>query len=341
MAEVNAKDEALKILQESINEQKQAKEKNEEVKRIVLNDIEEVIQYFNDLKNGKHIDKKAILEDPDLLNNNIHIIDSCVSIAESLSNQINSLGVEYDDLGYLLTLRVSLDNIKHEYGRENFFILPKNLGKSIGSLVAIESFLSTFYLDKTRYNQIITNEIKLMLEEAKNELDDFRILKNIIKNLKTEDYYLSESKKYKTTHFIYMGFFIVTLIGALCISAYSICAEPKYFLDTFDYWFIKISFILVVITLVSFFVKQSSHYQSLADQANQTRLEIQAFPTFVTGIEKADVVAIRKELALKYFGREVDKTAHKDMSNLVSDQMKNTTEMVKAVTEVIKKPGNS
>ena len=112
--------------------------------------------------------------------------------------------------------------------------------------------------------------------------------------------------------------------------------SPIYFLDNFDYWFLKISFILVVITLVSFFIKQSSHYQSLADQANQTRLEIQAFPTFVTGIEKADEVAIRKELALKYFGREVDKTAHKDMGNLVSDQMKSTTEMVKATTEAIK-----
>ena len=93
---------------------------------------------------------------------------------------------------------------------------------------------------------------------------------------------------------------------------------------------------MVVITLVSYFIKQSSHYQGLADQANQTRLELQAFPTFITGVEKQMKLQFAKELALKYFGREVDKTAHKDMCNLVSDQMKNTTEMVKATTEAIK-----
>ncbi|HCK7398925.1 TPA: hypothetical protein N0X38_001149 [Acinetobacter baumannii] len=338
MSEVNAKDEALKILQESINEQKQAKEKNEGIKRIALKDIEEVIQYFNGLKNGKYIDKKAIDEDPTLLSKNTHIINSCLRHAEILNNQINSLSADYDDLSYLLTIRVSLDNVKNEYVKENFFLLPKHLGNSLGSLIAIESFLRTFYLDKARYNQIITNEVKLMLDEAQKELNDFRALKNTLKNLKSVDYYLQESEKYMDRHYTYLALFLLTILVALTITVVSVCSEPKFFLDKFDYWFLKGSFVLVVITLVSYFIKQSSHYQSLADQANQTRLELQAFPTFITGVEKADEVAIRKELALKYFGREVDKTAHKDMSNLVSDQMKNTTEMVKAVTEVIKKP---
>lgn len=341
MAEVNAKDEALKILQESINEQKQAKEKNEEIKNIALKDIEEVIQYFNDLKNGKHIDKKAIEADPTLLTNNMHIINSCLSQAEILNNQINSLGVDYDDLSYLLTIRVSLDSIKNEYSNENLFLLPKHLGNSIGSLVAIESFLRTLYLDKARYNNIVNTQINAMLLDAGRELNDFRELKNTLKNLKSVDYYSQEFEKYMERHHIYLVLFLVTILVALIISVISVCAEPWFFLDKFDYWFIKGSFILVVITLVSYFIKQSSHYQSLADQANQTRLELQAFPTFITGVEKEDEVAIRKELALKYFGREVDKTAHKDMSNLITDQMRNTTEMVKAVTEVIKKPGNS
>ncbi|MFP0859324.1 hypothetical protein ACLDYQ_19080 [Acinetobacter baumannii] len=53
-------------------------------------------------------------------------------------------------------------------------------------------------------------------------------------------------------------------------------------------------------------------------------------------IPTEEAASVRKELALKYFGREVDGAAHKDMSNLITDQMKSTTEMVKATTEAIK-----
>ncbi|WON80803.1 hypothetical protein OK024_03190 [Acinetobacter sp. UGAL515B_02] len=53
-------------------------------------------------------------------------------------------------------------------------------------------------------------------------------------------------------------------------------------------------------------------------------------------IPTEEAASVRRELALKYFGREIDGTAHKDMSNLISDQMKSTTDMVKATTEAIK-----
>ncbi|HGF8498890.1 TPA: hypothetical protein ACJB9M_001870, partial [Acinetobacter baumannii] len=88
--------------------------------------------------------------------------------------------------------------------------------------------------------------------------------------------------------------------------------------------------------LISYFIKQSSHYQRLADQNYQTQVELQAYPSFMESIPTEEAASVRKELALKYFGREVDGAAHKDMSNLISDQMKSTTEMVKATTEAIK-----
>jgi len=341
MSDNNLQEEIKKIFQEGAIKQKEAKEKNEEIKNRIISAFDDTIKYLDGLKREQHIDRKAIEKYPDLLSQNSTLLNNCLTTAGNLKNLIESMGVEYDDLSYLDTFELALSNIENEYYEENYFLLPKHLGKTQGSLFAMESFIRNYNLDKKRYNIVITDEIKGMLGEARQELEDFKKLKNILKNLKAEDYYFEECEKYMTRHYVYMGLFLFTLITALSISAYSVCAEPKFFLDTFDYWFLKISFILVIITLVSYFIKQSSHYQSLADQANQTRLEIQAFPTFITGVEKADEVAIRKELALKYFGREVDKTAHKDMSNLVSDQMKNTTEMVKAVTEVIKKPGNS
>lgn len=341
MSDDNLQSEIRKILQNNSANQIKAKEKNEEIKNRIIKQFEKAIEYLHALKKGEHIEKKAIEINPDLLSQNKHHINTCIQIAENLKQIIMSYNVENDDLSYLDTFQVALSNIINEYSEENYFLLPKYIGNTRGSLVGIESFIRTFNLDKQRYNLVVSNEIKSILEEAKQELEDFKETKNIIKNLKSVDYYSEECEKYMSRHYTYLVLFLITIFVALTISVISVCSEPKFFLDKFDYWFLKGSFILVVITLVSYFIKQSFHYQSLADQANQTRLELQAFPTFITGVEKADEVAIRKELALKYFGREVDKTAHKDISNLVSDQIKNTTEMVKAVTEVIKKPGNS
>lgn len=341
MSDDNLQSEIRKILQNNSANQIKAKEKNEEIKNRIIKQFEKAIEYLHALKKGEHIEKKATEINPDLLSQNKPHINTCIQIAENLKQIIMSYNVENDDLSYLDTFQVALSNIINEYSEENYFLLPKYIGNTRGSLVGIESFIRTFNLDKQRYNLVVSNEIKSILEEAKQELEDFKETKNIIKNLKSVDYYSEECEKYMSRHYTYLVLFLITILVALTISVISVCSEPKFFLDKFDYWFLKGSFILVVITLVSYFIKQSSHYQSLADQANQTRLELQAFPTFITGVEKADEVAIRKELALKYFGREVDKTAHKDISNLISDQIKNTTEMVKAVTEVIKKPGNS
>lgn len=103
-----------------------------------------------------------------------------------------------------------------------------------------------------------------------------------------------------------------------------------------EYWVIKLSIIVIGITLVTYFLKQSTHYQKLADQNYLTQLEIQAYPAFMNSVPPEQSIEVRKTLALRYFGREIDGSAHKDMSNLISDQMKCTTELIKASAEVVK-----
>ncbi|MDC5266273.1 hypothetical protein OHW76_14380 [Acinetobacter baumannii] len=340
MSDDNLNAQIAETLKQSSEEYIKARQKNEEIKSKILKEFDAAEKYLNELKSGQHIVKEVLEKNPDLLKSSISLIKGCLSYIDKLKTLITNMEVDREDFSYLQTISITLTNVECEYYTENIHLLPYNLGNTHGGLVGIEAYIRTFNLDKARYNSIINHQIHHMLIDAERELEDFKALKNILKNLKSVDYYSEECEKYMNRHYTYLALFLITILVALTITVISVCSEPKFFLDKFDYWFLKGSFVLVVITLVSYFIKQSSHYQSLADQANQTRLELQAFPTFITGVEKADEVAIRKELALKYFGREVDKTAHKDMSNLVSDQMKNTTEMVKAVTEVIKKPGN-
>ena len=325
-------------LNAQLTETNKQKVKNSEIQRVLSKKIDDAIIYFADLKKGKHISEEMLEEQPGILNGSKLVINNCVTILTRLRSLLPSVTASYDDLRSLEAIYLKFANIFKEYDRDNYYRLPIDVAKAEASFLASESFISEYNLDKDRLNLIIVDEIKDILREAEKELNDFKKTKNILKNFLIEDYYFIEFKKNIRKHYIYLFLFILTIIAALSVSLYTVTHATEYKIDKFDYWFIKISFILVAITLVSYFVKQSSHYQKMADQANQTRLEIQAFPSFIGGISQDDEVSLRKELALKYFGREIDSTAHKDMSNLISDQMKSTTEMVKAVTEVIKKP---
>ncbi|MEQ1107993.1 hypothetical protein [Acinetobacter seifertii] len=207
---------------------------------------------------------------------------------------------------------------------------------ALSTVNAIIGYIDNYKRDNEIYNQIITSKIKEMLNEASEELEDLKRTKNILKNYKAEQFYKEECEKYTSLYVQNKNNFIALIIIAVLFSVLSVSLMLVYNMDKYNYWSIKLTLILAFVTLITYYLKQSSYYQKLAEQANQTRLEIEAFPSFITGVSKAEEVAIRKDLALKYFGKEIDGAAHKDMSNLISDQMKSTTEMVKATTEAIK-----
>ena len=213
---------------------------------------------------------------------------------------------------------------------------------------SLVDFLLTLYENlKNQAQQVAlmaNNELVKKFESATNDLiaevEDFRRNRNIADNAKTEGIYNNAVKKYRNLEKSYRKRFywsigvtlIISIVVLFCKSFFT-----KEILTNVEFWVLKLSIIAVGITLISYFLKQSSHYQRLADQNYQTQVELQAYPTFMESIPTNEAASVRKELALKYFGREIDGKAHKDMSNLISDQMKSTTEMVKAVATVVKK----
>lgn len=185
----------------------------------------------------------------------------------------------------------------------------------------------------------LTLNLNATIESLNKELEGFRRLRNIADNAKTENIYDNAVNKYKGLEEFYRSYFyrgigIVVTISILLLFLKTLIV-PSFF-SNIEFWVLKGSILIVGITLITYFLKQSSHYQHLADQNYQTQVELQAYPTFMESIPTEEAASVRKELALKYFGREIDGAAHKDMSNLIADQMKSTTEMVKASTEAIK-----
>lgn len=239
---------------------------------------------------------------------------------------------------YLKGLKLNIDDL---FKLKDSALAEKNLDefnlKTRNTLNLMDIIYEEFkkYLNlKNEFNQLSFNAISETLAEVKKQLSDFKRLRGIADTALTENIYNTATNKYSKQANIYKGLFI----GSLLLIAYivNVFDYPTNF--NLSFWMPKITLSLIGITLVTYFLKQSSHYQKLADQSYQTQVELQALPSFIaniSSIESAEL--IRKELALKYFGKDVDGAPHKDMSNLINDQMKSTTELVKATTNIVKK----
>lgn len=210
----------------------------------------------------------------------------------------------------------------------------------------VEFLLSCAHKDflqsvKSKIN-IMASDIEKNYKRVEVDVERYNRLRNIADNAKTESIYNNAVTKYRSLEEKYRAFFYWALALTVGISLGTFFIKKVLvpdFLGNVEFWVLKASIIVVGITLITYFLKQSAHYQRLADQNYQTQVELQAYPSFMESIPTEEAASVRKELALKYFGREIDGAAHKDMSNLISDQMKSTTEMVKAATDVLKAKG--
>ncbi|MFP5028599.1 hypothetical protein ACLFLG_00810 [Acinetobacter pittii] len=251
-------------------------------------------------------------------------------------SSLNSIFLHYDEMGFL-------ENFKRDIADMSALLLAEptaNTVQKINSKIEeINSFIVNYSEIKRLFKELSVNALSPIVNEVNTELLNFRRLRNIADNARTENIYDNAVNKYRGLEESYRSYFYWGLGVLLCLSVGLLTLKQElvpHLFSTIEFWAVKVSLLLVGITLISYFLKQSAHYQRLADQNYQTQVELQAYPSFMESIPTEEAASVRKELALKYFGREIDGAAHKDMGNLVSDQMKSTTEMVKATTEAIK-----
>lgn len=320
----------------SYSQPKTMKEQNEEIKNNLSTEVQKVLIKLQKFMDGTGFNSKVLSDYSQLVKFNEPHLIKLIGSLKKLELKIDTFNVNEANLSYLDSINFSLKYIDKDYDENNINKFSTDILDALSTVNAIISYIDNYKRDNEIYNQIITSKIKEMLNEASEELEDLKRTKNILKNYKAEQFYKEECEKYTSLYIQNKNTFIVLIIIAVLFSVLSVSLMLVYNMDKYNYWSIKLTLILAFVTLITYYLKQSSYYQKLAEQANQTRLEIEAFPSFITGVSKAEEVAIRKDLALKYFGKEIDGAAHKDMSNLISDQMKSTTEMVKATTEAIK-----
>jgi hypothetical protein len=187
------------------------------------------------------------------------------------------------------------------------------------------------------------NMVDKKIDYLDGSIKSINELKEKIKNKDTHDIYDSAANENQTRADNSRMAFIILIIFSIVVVWFCSVTKTYFGLKDYDYWFFKGTLILTSVTLITYFLKQSVKYQKIADQCRQTKMELEAFPSFVASFTTEDpqIIEIRKELALKYFGRELDNKTNDETSNILQDQMKNTTEMVKAAMEVLKKSGSN
>ncbi|MCU4553764.1 hypothetical protein KTI87_14065 [Acinetobacter nosocomialis] len=299
-------------------------------KEIILNKLETVQVLISNDDYSKNSDSffNLLVSHTNYLNDDLkelYKLKDKATVSYINVNKNNNSGVPY------------ISSIKTRYPfDQNQQILLTRVKFSIESLIDVAKQFNKLY---EAVNKTLPPYLESLMTRVNDELVTFRRLRNIADNARTENIYDNAVTKYRDLEKSYRSYFYwgLAIILTLSIGLFSLkqFLVPALF-STIEFWAVKISILLVGITLISYFLKQSAHYQRLADQNYQTQVELQAYPSFMESIPTEEAASVRKELALKYFGREVDGAAHKDMSNLISDQMKSTTEMVKATTEAIK-----
>ncbi|ENU93590.1 hypothetical protein F971_00848 [Acinetobacter vivianii] len=206
------------------------------------------------------------------------------------------------------------------------------------------------------------NKLKKELSEAKKELESF---KNTKKNKPAVQLYHEINQDFLILEKRYRRFFISIIILTLVltigydpllgiggnflslacslnsswIDACATLSKPSLYPfngDTLKFVMFKLTVLIVGVTLTTYFLRLSGFYQLKQEQAKQTKLELSAFPDFVSGMDPSVANNLRQELALKYFGKEIDKTMIEKNGDLFQEQIKAGTDLIKASAEMVK-----
>lgn len=312
-------------------------------------DLDEQIESTEAFLNQSENKLSIILNGLDTLKNNLINKKDEFSIPIDRANEFEKLLAELENVFFVLevalnnlsnpsdliksqSLRLVIENLKKLKGLDNWRDYMNFLRDIIHKVNMVQAFVSRdiqkeeflAYKEDTERTVAALKERELELIKS---IEEVKIVFEQTKNLKIHDYYELAAKENQNKSDINRSLFIALIFLSLTVIWFSLVTKGYFGLTGYDYYFFKGSLVLTSITLITYFLKQSVKYQKMADQCKQTKLELEAFPSYVANLSNEDplVADLRKELAMKYFGREVDNKSNDETSNILQDQMKNTT----------------
>lgn len=257
----------------------------------------------------------------------------------------------------------------------SFFAMNRDLVSNLSTLegfifettikiIELESWIKNF---RAYMHEAIGYQYAIIDLGRQNDLMSEQLARymNTVKNKPAVDLYDNINKDFEDLEKKYRNFFLTSIVITLFLAiAYdpllgiggnvhsfacsinqnlvSGCAEIvkselyPFNSDSLKYILYKLAILIVGVTLTTYFLRLSSFYQLKQEQAKQTKLELEAFPDYVSGMDKTVANNLRQELALKYFGKEIDQTQTDKIGDLIKDQLAAGTELIKASAEMVK-----
>ncbi|MFH7809171.1 hypothetical protein ACE01U_10995 [Acinetobacter sp. BSP-153] len=207
------------------------------------------------------------------------------------------------------------------------------------SIILLNSKILPIRISNQQSQQLIEENLAPKIKEIEEKVKDFDSARLALEMRETDQIYLDlhnkYNKEYELNNIYFGGALITSIVFTLVSILVSAIFKP---IDWVIFISVKVLILTVGITLCTIFLRRSAHAKKLKEQAYQTHVEITAFPIHVRSLKEEDKHELIKELALKYFGKELDQTQNDKVGDLIKDQLAAGTELVKASRELLKKP---
>lgn len=187
-------------------------------------------------------------------------------------------------------------------------------------------------------------EIRRLESRLRKEIQDVSAAKLAIEANETDKIFVGLSEKYEDEYNLNNKYFTYSLIITICCTISSIAYTfntPISDINWAVFISVKLLILAVGVTLCTLFLRRSSHAKKLHEKAYQTHVEINAYPIFIKSLKEEDQQEITKELALRYFGNDIDQTQNDKIGDLMQDQLSAGTELIRASAEMVKAKSES
>lgn len=269
--------------------------------------------------NFAHKVRSLIRKYPDYIDYNYHGLNLYETFREIYENDLKKYeNISVSDFKYF---KSKIDKVQDLYDRIEFIIEKDEFKKNL-------------------------NRQRSEVEEA---VKNVQSAKEALEGKLTEEIYSKAAKKYILTARVYDVLLLVTLGGFYyitnnffenfqIISIFKAIKKSSSEAQTLAIFFFitKLTIVSIVITLATIFIRRSSHFRKLHEQANQTSLELIALPNYLRQVDNKYHSEIYKEMIPKFFGKEIDQSQNDKVGDLVKDQLAAGTELIKASAEMVK-----
>lgn len=217
------------------------------------------------------------------------------------------------------------------------------------SIILLNSKILPIRISNQQSQQLIEENLTPKINEIEEKIKALESARLAYLGQRTEEIYSKAAKKYIGAARFYDVLLICTLVtfyfitnnlyedfqSVAIIKAIQKSSSESQTLAIF-FFITKFAILSIVITLATIFIRRSSHFRKLHDQANQTSLELNAIPNYLRQVDSEHHSEIYKEMIPNFFGKELDQTQNDKIGDLMQEQLSIGTELIKASAEMLK-----